>query len=140
MDKIWVQISSEPLDVSSFADYASDDGAGAEVVFVGTVRNKTRGKEVLRLEFEAYEKMAVSELNKIASIAIERWGLNKIAIGHRVGVLGIGEVPVVIAVCSAHRKVAFEACEFCIDELKKTVPIWKKEIFEDGEEWVTSTP
>ena len=109
-------------------------------MFIGTVRNATKGKTVLRLEFEAYEKMALAEMEKIAQKAFEKWPVLKLAIHHRVGVLAIGEVPVVIAVAAAHRAAAFEACRFVIDVLKETVPIWKKEFFEDGEVWVAAHP
>ncbi len=95
---------------------------------------------MLRLEFEAYEPMAVSEMDKIAKQAIEQFPVQKIAIHHRTGILEIGEVPVIIAVSAAHRAAAFEACQYCIDNLKQTVPIWKKEIFEDGEVWVAAHP
>ncbi len=84
--------------------------------------------------------MAIKEMKKIAVQAIEKWSLNKAVIHHRVGVLGIGEVPVIIAVSSPHRKEAFAACQYCIDTLKETVPIWKKEIFEDGQVWVAAHP
>ncbi|GAB3928679.1 hypothetical protein GCM10028827_22310 [Mucilaginibacter myungsuensis] len=109
-------------------------------VFIGTVRDATKGKQVLRLEFEAYEKMAVSEMQKLADRAMQQWPVQKVVIHHRTGVLQVGEVPVVIAVAAAHRDAAFEACRFLIDTLKQTVPIWKKEVFEDGEVWVSATP
>ncbi|NET40307.1 MAG: molybdenum cofactor biosynthesis protein MoaE, partial [Cyanothece sp. SIO1E1] len=115
-------------------------GAGGTVVFVGTVRDQTKGKKVVRLEFEAYKPMAISEMRKIAEAAKEKWSAHKIAIHHRVGVLDIGEIAVIIAVATPHRKAAFEACEYAIDTLKETVPIWKKEIFEDGEVWVAAHP
>lgn len=114
--------------------------AGGIDVFIGTVRNATKGKPVIRLEFEAYEPMAIAEMGKIAQQAFEKWPLYKVLIHHRTGVLDIGEVPVIIAVSAAHRDAAFEACRFIIDTLKQTVPIWKKEIFEDGEVWVAAHP
>lgn len=109
-------------------------------MFIGTVRNSTKGKEVLRLEFEAYEAMALKEMHKIAEAVLERWPVEKILIHHRTGVLAVGEVPVVIAVAAAHRTAVFEACRFAIDTLKQTVPIWKKEVFADGESWVAAHP
>lgn len=109
-------------------------------VFIGTVRSATKGKTVVRLEFEAYEKMAMKEMQKIADEAQQKWKVHKISIHHRTGVLNIGEIPVVIAVSAAHRDAAFDACRYIIDTLKKTVPIWKKEIFEDGEVWVAAHP
>ena len=94
----------------------------------------------MRLEFESYEPMAIKEMQKIAERAAAKWPVEKMVIHHRVGVLGIGEIAVIIAVATPHRKAAFEACEFAIDTLKETVPIWKKEIFEDGEVWVAAHP
>ena len=109
-------------------------------MFVGTVRNQTKGKRVVRLEFEAYGPLAEKEMRKIADSVVDKWQALHVAIHHRVGVLDIGEAPVIIAVSTPHRKAAFEACEYAIDTLKETVPIWKKEIFEDGEVWVASHP
>jgi molybdopterin synthase catalytic subunit len=135
-----IYISSEPLNIQSCIDWVMTPGSGGIDVFIGTVRDKTKEKNVVRLEFEAYEKMAISEMNKIAQRALAKWPLHKILIHHRVGVLQIGEVPVVIAVSAAHRGAAFEACRYAIDTLKETVPIWKKEVFEDGETWVAAHP
>jgi len=135
-----IQISAVTLDVQQCIDWVMSPECGGIDVFIGTVRNATQGKPVLRLEFEAYEKMALSEFNKIAQQAFEKWPAQKIAIHHRVGILQIGEIPVIIAVAAAHRDAAFEACRYIIDTLKQTVPIWKKEIFEDGEVWVAAHP
>ncbi|CAN5713922.1 hypothetical protein BH10BAC2_BH10BAC2_17110 [soil metagenome] len=109
-------------------------------VFIGTVRNATKGKTVVQLEFEAYEVMALKEMQKIADEVFEKWPVQKIVIHHRTGVLNIGEVPVVIVVAAAHRAAAFDACRYTIDTLKQTVPIWKKEVFDDGEVWVAAHP
>lgn len=109
-------------------------------MFIGTVRDTTKGKTVLRLEFESYVPMALREMRKLAEQATEKWPLHKVLLHHRIGVLQVGEVPVVIAVSAAHRDAAFDACRFLIDTLKQTVPIWKKEIFEDGEVWVAAHP
>jgi molybdopterin synthase catalytic subunit len=114
--------------------------SGGIDVFIGTVRDVTKGKAVIRLEFEAYEPMALKEMNKIVEQAVAQWPVQKLLIHHRTGVLQVGEVPVIIAVSCAHRDAAFEACRFVIDTLKQTVPIWKKEIFEDGEVWVAAHP
>ncbi len=138
MKKIY--ITSDKLDSLACTDAVTHEGAGGIVVFVGTVRNATKGKTVLHLDFEAYEKMALKEMQKIADQAIERWSLYDMVIHHRTGKVAIGEEAVVIACSSAHRKEAFQACEFAIDTLKETVPIWKKEIFEDGEIWVSAHP
>jgi len=109
-------------------------------VFIGTVRNVTKGKPVIRLEFEAYEPMALAEIEKIVKQVFIHWPVQKVLIHHRTGILQVGEIPVIIAVSAAHRAAAFEACRYIIDTLKQTVPIWKKEIFEDGEVWVAAHP
>ncbi|WP_435353154.1 molybdenum cofactor biosynthesis protein MoaE [Emticicia sp. SJ17W-69] len=140
MENIEIILSDKNLSEQNCLDFVKTDDSGGIVVFVGTVRNQTKGKRVLRLDFEAYEPMAISEMKKIAIQAIEKFSLKKIAVHHRVGMLEIGEIPVIIAVSAAHRGAAFDACEFAIDMLKETVPIWKKEIFEDGEVWVSATP
>ena len=140
MENIEIILSDNTLSEKNCLDFVKTDDSGGIVVFVGTVRNQTKGKRVLRLDFEAYVPMAILEMNKIAEQAIEKFSLKKIAIHHRVGMLEVGEIPVVIAVSAPHRGAAFEACAFAIDTLKETVPIWKKEIFEDGEVWVSATP
>jgi len=114
--------------------------SGGIDVFIGIVRNATKGKPVIRLEFEAYEPMAIAEMEKIIKHAEERWPIQKALIHHRTGILEVGEVPVIIAVSAAHRAAAFDACRYIIDTLKQTVPIWKKEVFEDGEVWVAAHP
>lgn len=95
---------------------------------------------MIKLAFEAYAPMAIKEMQKIAKEAIQQWPVLGMAIHHRVGILAVGEIPVVIAVACAHRQAAFEACQYAIDTLKETVPIWKKEYFEDGEVWVAAHP
>lgn len=135
-----IQLTSAPLSPQLCIDKVASDSAGAIDVFIGTVRNHTKGKAVVRLEFEAYEPMAISEMQKIAEQAQEKWPVEHISIHHRVGVLGWGEIAVVIAVSTPHRKASFEACQYAIDTLKQSVPIWKKEIFEDGEVWVAAHP
>lgn len=135
-----LKITNEALDIEACINWVMTPQAGGIDVFIGTVRDQTKGKKVIRLEFEAYEKMALSEMKKIVDEMMKQWPLHKILIHHRVGVLQIGEVPVVIAVSASHRAAAFEACRYAIDTLKQTVPIWKKEIFEDGEQWVAAHP
>ena len=135
-----IKITDLPLNPQACLDFVKDPAAGASNSFVGRVRNRTKNKTVLRLEFEAYEKMALKEMRKIAEAAIAKWPVTKIAFHHRTGVLNINEIAVVICLSTPHRKEGFEACQFCIDTLKETVPIWKKEIFEDGEVWVSATP
>jgi molybdopterin synthase catalytic subunit len=135
-----ILLSDTPLSISDCENAVVTPDAGGSVVFIGTVRNKTQAKTVLRLEFEAYAPMAISEMRKIAKQAMATFSISKVAIHHRVGVLDIGDLAVVIAVSAPHRGAAFDACEYCIDTLKQTVPIWKKEIFEDGEVWVAAHP
>jgi molybdopterin synthase catalytic subunit len=139
-NNIDIELNSTPLSISACETFIESPDAGGAVVFIGTVRNKTQAKTVTRLEFEAYAPMAIKEIHKIAEQALEKFSILKVAIHHRVGVLDIGEIPVVIAVSAAHRGAAFAACQYCIDTLKETVPIWKKEIFEDGEVWVAAHP
>jgi len=135
-----IDIQSDPLDHRACLEMVEDSTIGGIVSFVGTVRNHSAGKKVTKLEFECYEKMARSEMRKIAEQAIQIFEVKNLLIHHRIGSLGIGEIAVIIIAASAHRKNAFEACEFAIDELKKTVPIWKKEFFENGSHWVSAHP
>jgi len=135
-----LKISNEPLNIQSCIDWVMADESGGIDVFIGMVRKATKGKKVIRLEFEAYENMALSEMRKIAEEIESKWPVNKILIHHRIGILKVGDIPVVIAVSAAHRNAAFDACRYAIDTLKQTVPIWKKEVFEDGEEWVAAHP
>lgn len=135
-----IHLTEEPLDIASIIASVNSDQAGAVDVFIGTVRNKTQDRKVVRLEYEAYDSMAIREMEKVAAQVKEQWPVAKIAIHHRKGILHIGDVAVVIAVSTPHRHEAFEACRYAIDTLKETVPIWKKEIFEDGEVWVAAHP
>lgn len=135
-----ITITELPIDVPAITKFAESSDAGALTIFLGTVRSKTGSKKVVRLEYEAYEPMAIKEMELIVSTAQKQWPITKVAITHRVGVLSIGDVAVAIAVSTPHRKASFEACQFIIDSLKQTVPIWKKEIFEEGEEWVSAHP
>jgi MoaE-MoaD fusion protein len=113
---------------------------GAALVFEGVVRNQTRGRKTLYLDYEAYEDMAVEQLESLAEQALEQFQIRDVAIVHRLGRLEIGETSVLIAVAAAHRAAAFEACRWLIDTLKRTVPIWKKEYFEDGAVWADGEP
>jgi len=135
-----IQILDSPLNIQSCIDRVMSPQCGGIDVFIGTVRDATKGKRVIKLEFETYEAMALKEMRKIADDAFEKWPVQKIVIHHRTGVLTPGEVPVVIVVAAAHRAAAFDACRYIIDTLKETVPIWKKEVFEDGETWVAAHP
>lgn len=135
-----IEIHIEPLNIQQCIDWVMSPDSGGIDVFIGTVRNATKGKPVLKLEFEAYNKMAINEINKITEQVFKQWPVQKVLVHHRTGTLEVGEVPVIIAVSAAHRDAAFEACRYIIDTLKQTVPIWKKEFFEDGEVWVAAHP
>jgi molybdopterin synthase catalytic subunit len=135
-----IKIISEPLNILNCTDWVMSPESGGIDVFIGTVRNATKGKTVLKLEFEAYNQMAIKEMEKIAQQAYEKWPVQKVLIHHRTGVLQVGEIPVIIGVSAPHRDAAFDACRYIIDILKQTVPIWKKEFFEDGEIWVAAHP
>ena len=138
MGQIILQTDTLSTEIN-LADVMGPD-CGGVVQFIGTVRQQTGGREVLYLEFESYEPMAIKEMDKIVEEAKERFGIARMSIHHRLGRVGLGEVAVCIAAAAPHRKAAFAACEFAIDTLKETVPIWKKEYFTDGAVWVSATP
>ena len=132
-----VDLVAEPLSEGALVAAVEDPGAGAVVLFSGVVRDQTGGRRVKFLEYEAHAPMALAKMREIAAAARQRHpGIRRLAIVHRVGRLEIGESSVLIAVSTAHRGEGFDACRFAIDTLKETVPIWKKEYFEDGEVWV----
>lgn len=135
-----IQIADKAIDIQACIDAAQSDRAGAVDVFIGTVRNHNKQKEVVRLIFETYDTMAVKKMQELADQACEKWEIEKIVMVHRKGVLEIGDVAVVIAVATAHRKASFEACQWLIDTLKQVVPIWKREVYENGEEWLEAHP
>ncbi|XP_031566028.1 molybdopterin synthase catalytic subunit-like isoform X2 [Actinia tenebrosa] len=126
-------ITPDQLHIEKVMALAACPSAGAISLFVGTTRDNFDGKTVVRLEYEAYIPMASSELRKICKQIREKWDIHKTVIYHRVGVVPVGEASVIIAISSAHRKESLEAVQFCIDTLKATVPIWKKEVYEEGE-------
>jgi molybdopterin synthase catalytic subunit len=130
------EITREPIDISGLRARLLQGESGAVVIFDGVARNNTKGRPTLFLEYEGYAEMAIKMLEQIGREAHERWPINRIGIIHRLGRIEITESSVVIAVTAAHRRVAFEACHYAIDRLKKIVPIWKKEYFEDGAVWV----
>lgn len=140
MENIDIQLYNHPIAAEEVESFVTHPSCGGIVSFIGTVRDSTAGKEVLHLAFEAYEPMAIKEMRKIAEQMMSKWPAKKVSIHHRVGQLSIGEVAVVIAVSCPHRANAFAACQFAIDTLKETVPIWKKEVFRDGEVWVAAHP
>jgi molybdopterin synthase catalytic subunit len=130
------RLSPDPLSLDDVVREVREDGAGAIATFTGTVRNRSRDREVQYLEYEAYEGMAEEVMAELASDLARRHELSAIAIHHRVGRVEIGEPSVVIAVSSPHRAAALAACKEAIDTLKGTVPLWKKEVYEGGEEWI----
>lgn len=131
------EITREPIDKLGLEHRLLTGGAGAVVTFDGVVRDNTKGRRVLTLDYDAYTPMAVKEMRRVGEEIRQRWPeVERIGIVHRFGEMKISESSVVIVVTSPHRKVAFEACHYAIDRVKQIVPIWKKEIFEDGEAWV----
>jgi molybdopterin synthase catalytic subunit len=134
-----LRITRDPLDdaaVRALVTQVSHAGAGGIVTFEGVVRDNSRGKRIRYLEYDAYPEMAEQEMAKIAAEVARRWDAARVAMVHRIGRLEIGECSVVIAVACPHRAAAFEACRYAIDTLKTSVPIWKKEVAEDGAEWI----
>ena len=132
------RVVETPLDVREVIAAVEDPGAGAVVSFTGTVRDNSLGKEVVALEYEAYPAAAEKMMARVADEIAERWGLRRVAIIHRVGLLMVGEASVVIAVSSPHRQEAFAACEYVLKRLKEIVPVWKKEAYTDGATWIGS--
>jgi molybdopterin synthase catalytic subunit len=135
-----IKITAEPIDVTSCLYSIASPECGGCAIFLGTVRDKTKDRKVLKLEFECYEKMAIKKMEEIALKSVEKWQVQNVLIHHRIGEVGIMEAAVLIIVTAPHRNDAFAACQYAIDTLKETVPIWKKEIFEDGEVWVAAHP
>ena len=129
-------LSEEPLSLARAVDEVRDEGAGAIATFTGTTRVSSRGRTVRHLDYEAYEGMAERVMKEIAAALLERYDLCRIAIHHRVGRVLIGDESVVIAVSAPHRADALAACKNAIDTLKEQVPLWKKEVYEGGEEWI----
>ena len=140
LESAHARLQREPIDSQAVTEGIKQGSDGALCVFDGVVRDNTRGRRTLYLEYDGYAKMAVAEMEKLAVEALSRFAVRDVRIVHRVGCLQIGETSVLIAVASAHRGAAFDACRFVIDTLKKTVPIWKKEFFEDGAVWADGEP
>ena len=136
----YATIVREAIDTQRVVDALKRGEDGAALVFEGVVRNQTRGRKTLYLDYEAYEEMAQQQMDSLASQALQQFQIRDVAIVHRLGRLEIGETSVLIAVASAHRAAAFDACRWLIDTLKRTVPIWKKEHFEDGAVWADGEP
>lgn len=135
-----VALTREPIDRDALVAALQQPSDGAVVVFDGVVRDNTRGRKTLYLDYEAYEEMALAEMKKLAREASTRFAVDRIGIMHRLGRLEIGESSIVIVVTSAHRAAAFDACRWLIDTLKRTVPVWKKEHFADGAIWTDGEP
>lgn len=135
-----VALTYEPINTVDLSEKVAAPSCGGEVSFVGAVRDHTGDKQVTHLFYESYELMALKELNKIVDAAFEKWDIQGCAVHHRLGELKIGEIAVAIVVTATHRAACFEACRFIIETLKKDVPIWKKEYFEGGEEWISPRP
>lgn len=129
------ELTTDPIDINSVSRRVVPPECGATVTLDGYVRQFTKGRETRHLFYEAYEPMALKEMEKLAKQAREQFEISNIGIVHRLGKLEIGETSVVISVAAPHRKAAFAACEWLIRELKRTVPIWKKEVYADGEVW-----
>lgn len=133
----WVEVTADPLDPAAAADFVSSPDCGAAVLFLGAVRDHSPGKaDVTHLEYEAYEGVVEPKISEVVSEAMARWPLRKVAALHRVGELSVGEISVIAAASSAHREDAFNGARYVIDELKKRAPIWKKEHWPGGAEWV----
>lgn len=131
-----ITITHEPLDRSALVATVTHASVGGIVIFEGVVRDNARGKQVRYLEYDVYPEMAIAKIGEIVTEAEQRWGIERVAVAHRVGRLEIGEASVIIVVAAPHRGEAFDACRYIIDTLKTSVPIWKKEVATNGEEWV----
>jgi molybdopterin synthase catalytic subunit len=131
-----IEITSQPIDTQRVIASAQHPSAGAVNVFIGTIRDSAQQRRVIQLEYDAYEPMAIAEIQKVINATAQQWPLLAHAVSHRIGVLYPGEVAVVVAVATKHRKESFEAGQFIMDQIKLTVPIFKKEIFEGGQDWV----
>jgi molybdopterin synthase catalytic subunit len=135
-----IEIVEEPIAAESIVAAMKAGGDGAVCIFDGIVRDNTRGRRTLYLDYEAYREMALEQMRRLAEEAIRRLGARDVALVHRLGRLMVGETSVLIAVACPHRAAAFDACRWLIDSLKKTVPIWKKETFADGAVWADGEP
>ncbi len=132
-----IKITQDPIDISAVTACVADDGSGATVLFLGTVRDHSdETSSVSEMFYEAYTEMAEEAMKRIEDEAVRHWNLKKFAAVHRIGTMQVGEVSVAIAVSAEHRKEAFEACQYAIDTIKKTVPLWKKEISDSSSRWV----
>ena len=131
-----IELTEQPLSPDKFTEAVRRHSNGAVVTFLGTTRDNFEGKRVVTLEYEAYDAMAVKKLEEVRQELLAEFGLDDLAIGHRTGRVGLGEISLVVAVGSPHRKEGFLACHQAVDRIKEVVPIWKKEVYEDGSRWV----
>jgi len=130
------RVTDKPLVLQELIEFVTDPEAGAITTFIGTTRNNNDGRKVIALDYEAYAQMAEKELVRLGEEAKKKWPICRMAIVHRLGPVQITEPSVMIAVSAAHREAAFAACRFAIEEIKRTIPIWKKEVYEGGEIWI----
>jgi len=135
-----IRITADKLDITDCLALTEDPRSGGNVIFIGNVRDMTNGERVLRLEFECYKPMAINEIRKIAEAAIAQFSVRNVVVHHRIGILYPTDVAVIIVVNAGHRDKVFDACRYIIDTTKQRVPIWKKEIFENGAVWVAAHP
>ena len=131
-----IELTKKTLNPEGITARVRRDTNGAVVTFLGTTRDNFEGKAVITLEYEAFDEMAVKKMEEVRQELMDEFGLEQIAISHRIGIVGIGEISLVIAVGSPHRKEAFNACHKAVDRIKEVVPIWKKEVYQDGARWV----
>ena len=134
----WFQVTDKPLSPEMVTDKVKGNAYGAVVTFVGAVRQESEGAKVLYLDYEAYPEMAEKKLSQVAAEIRQRWGVGQVAIAHRLGRVRVGEAGLVVAVSAVHRKEALAACQYAIDRIKEIVPVWKKEVRQDGASWVES--
>ena len=135
-----IALSDIPIRIDDYYPLLQSDEAGGICLFIGTIRNKNLNKEVKALDFEAYSPMAVKQIERLIEAARAQWPLNNVVVIHRTGALDIGDIAVLIGVSSVHRPEAFASCQWLIDHLKKEVPIWKNEFYEDGSNWLVPNP
>ena len=131
-----IEITGQPLDPQRITSLVRADANGAVVTFLGTTRDNFQGKKVVNLEYEAFEEMALKKMEEVRQEIQAEFAIEDTAISHRIGTVAIGQISLVVAVASPHRQEAFQACHRAVDRIKEVVPIWKKEVYEDGSRWV----
>ncbi|MBI2192577.1 MAG: molybdenum cofactor biosynthesis protein MoaE [Planctomycetes bacterium] len=131
-----IEVTRHPIDIEAVTRSAYAETSGAVVTFLGTARQDREGKRLILLEYEAYPEMALKQLEQVRQEILTRWPADQVSMVHRFGPIRVGEASIAIAVSCPHRQQAFEACRYAIDRIKEIVPVWKKEVWEDGSEWV----